>query len=133
MNFGISPRAIITDEQGRILVMQRHPSSDFWPSLWELPGGKMDEGETFDQTLVRETKEEVGYDIEPTNLVGSSEFDLPHVRVVVLVMQAKIIGGEEQLSDEHIALKWVRRDELNGLQMVPPIAEAIKGWLASTP
>ena len=55
--FQVGVKALVRDEQGRILLLReaRHPNS-----YWDLPGGRMDEGEDFMQTLARELDEEIG-------------------------------------------------------------------------
>ena len=60
-----SASAIVTDEQGRILLIKRRDNT-----LWALPGGGHDIGETIADTAVREVKEETGLDVEVTGLVG---------------------------------------------------------------
>ena len=125
-NFGLSPKALVTDVQQRVLVIRRSAKSTHWPGQWDLPGGKMDPGETFDQALVREAKEEAGLDIELTGFVGAAEYELSHIRVVFLVMTARITGGALQLSKEHGEHRWVGVDALRDLDLVEPIATAIQ-------
>ncbi|MFI7001638.1 NUDIX domain-containing protein [Nocardia sp. NPDC050175] len=57
--------ALIVDEDGAILMQRRSDSGN-----WSLPGGTMEIGETLEQCVVRETKEETGLDIEITGLLG---------------------------------------------------------------
>ena len=56
--------ACIRDERGRILLLRR---SD---GLWSVPGGGLEPGERLDQAIVREVREEIGLEIEPTALIG---------------------------------------------------------------
>ena len=60
-----SASAIVTDEQGRILLVKRRDNT-----LWALPGGGHDIGETIEQTAVREVKEETGLDVAVAGLSG---------------------------------------------------------------
>lgn len=60
-----SASAIVTDEHGRILLIKRRDNT-----LWALPGGGHDIGETIADTAVREVKEETGLDVKVTGLVG---------------------------------------------------------------
>ena len=64
-DYGLTIRGIIKNDKGEILVLKRHPKSRADPDTWELPGGKVENGEFFDDALVREIKEE-------TNLDGNS-------------------------------------------------------------
>src|SRR5699024_9331343 len=61
----LSASAIVTDEHGRILLINRRDNT-----LWALPGGGHEIGETIEQTAVREVKEETGLDVEVTGLSG---------------------------------------------------------------
>ena len=110
--FGLSVRAAIRDEQGRCLLLQRSAGSRLYAGQWELPGGKADPGEAFDEALVREVAEETGLTISLERAVGLTEADLPSVRVVTLILEARVTAGEVALSHEHEAFAWVPLDEL---------------------
>lgn len=60
-----SASAIVADDQGRILLVKRRDNT-----LWALPGGGHDIGETIEQTAIREVKEETGLEVAVTGLVG---------------------------------------------------------------
>jgi ADP-ribose pyrophosphatase YjhB (NUDIX family) len=61
-----SVTAVVTDEQGRILMVHKTDND-----LWALPGGGMDLGGSVTDAAVRETKDETGIDVEVTGLVGT--------------------------------------------------------------
>jgi 8-oxo-dGTP diphosphatase len=124
--FGLSVKALISDAEGRCLVIRRVPDSKFWPGQWDLPGGKIDQGETFDQALLREAREETGLKIRLTRFVGASAWELPHVQVVFVVMAAVIDGGTLGMSKEHEEYKWISMTELKSLDLVDPIAEVVR-------
>ena len=56
--YGLTMRGIVKNSNDEILILRRHPKSRTNPHKWELPGGKVDPGEFFDEALVREIKEE---------------------------------------------------------------------------
>jgi len=65
---------------GRLLITQRHPDSH-QGGLWEFPGGKREPGETFEQCLVRELREELGIEVEAGRPLESLTHDYPEKTV----------------------------------------------------
>ena len=61
-DYGLTMRGIIKNSDDEILILKRHPKCRSDPDTWELPGGKVEEGEFFDDALVREIKEETNLD-----------------------------------------------------------------------
>lgn len=104
--FGLAVRALITDKDGKVLILKRSADSKTNPGKWELPGGKVDQGEPFDKALVREVLEETGLTISLGNVIGASQQNLSLVRAVHLIMYAEIVEGELTLSSEHEGYAW---------------------------
>ena len=105
--FGLAVKAVITDEQGRWLLLRRSRLNRSFVGCWEWPGGKVDPGEDFAAAVVRETREEIGLEVEVTGLYGAMQFEMPALHVVLLCMNACITGGAPRLSEEHDAWDWV--------------------------
>jgi 8-oxo-dGTP diphosphatase len=110
--FGLSVKALITDDEGRWLLLRRSMKSRFFRGEWDLPGGKLDPGERFDEAVVREVAEETGLRASVAGAAGVGEFELPAVHVVVLYVRAKASPGQVVLSGEHEAFEWVAPDKL---------------------
>lgn len=111
--------ALIVD--GKLLVAQRNRPPEL-AGLWELPGGKVADGESEVDALARELREELGVDVRVGEKFGAdvvlgAELILRAYRVVQ-------IGGQLHPHD-HRALRWVTRDELVELAWVP----ADTAWL----
>ena len=111
---------------GRVLAARRcYPPET--AGLWELPGGKVDEGETPEEAAVREIAEELGCRVAVTGWLA------PEVRIndalVLRVATAVLVDGEPvPRHGEHDAARWLRRDELAGLGWLPadrPFAESL--------
>ena len=85
---------------------------------WEFPGGKIEEGETPQQALVREFKEELDTDIEVGELLDTVEYDYPEFHLSMYCFLCKVISGDLILK-EHQAAKWLKKEELNSVDWLP--------------
>jgi 8-oxo-dGTP diphosphatase len=125
--FGLAVRAIITDDDGKILILKRSVDSKTNPGKWELPGGKVDQGEPFDQALIREVEEETNLKISLDTVIGASQQNLPLIRAVHIIMSGKIIGGELNLSSEHEGYAWEFFENLKDYELADWLEYFIKG------
>ncbi len=110
--FGLAVRVLLYDDNGKILILKRSTDSKTNPGKWELPGGKVDQGESFDQALIREVFEETGLKIFVEHFVGASEQNLHVIRAIHIIMSGRIMEGELKLSEEHEGYAWVFFEEL---------------------
>jgi mutator protein MutT len=99
---------------GKLLITQRHAKSHLG-GLWEFPGGKRETGETFEQCLVREIREELGVEISVGELFEEVSHDYPEKSVHLKFFVCKILSGEPQPLD-CAAVRWVRKTELAGFE-----------------
>lgn len=95
---------------GKLLITQRHAGAHLG-GLWEFPGGKREPGETFEQCLVRELREELGVDVQVGELLQSVTHSYPEKTVHLRFFLCSLRGGEPQPLD-CAACKWVTKDEL---------------------
>jgi 8-oxo-dGTP diphosphatase len=129
--FKLAVRAVIKDEQGRCLLIRRSNVCKHFVGQWEWPGGKVDEGETFDLAILREVREETGLEITLTGVVGVTEMEVEKVRVAVLCMEAKLTGGTFTLSEEHDMFKWVPIEEMLRLDLTEVLKELAESYIAA--
>ena len=116
--YSLTVKAVICDEQERCLLIRRSANNRNFVGKWEWPGGKVDPGEDFAVATVREAREETGLDIELTGVAGVTQFEMPKAFVVMLCMEACIIGGAMALSDEHDAQQWVPLSNLGEIELI---------------
>ncbi len=115
--FSLSLKAIVLDERSRCLLLRRLGASKNNPGKWEFPGGKMDHGETFDETLKREVREETSLEIRLLRPVDTAMSSLSNCHVVYLFMLAEAEPGEVRLSAEHDRYHWADALELESADL----------------
>ncbi len=121
--------AIIENEKGEIFLCQRGEGRAL-ENKWEFPGGKVEENETHEETIVREIKEELDSIIEPIEYLGKSDYEYKNLEpysdfsITLYGYRCKLIKGSLKLS-EHKASRWLPKDELSTMDL----AEADKFFL----
>jgi len=103
--FKIGSFGIITDEQDRVLLCHRRDHD-----LWNLPGGGVGDGETPDQAVMREIKEEIGLEAKVVRLTGV--YNKPDKNSVVFSFLCEVVGGAMTLTDEADEIKYFSLDDL---------------------
>lgn len=114
--------AIVRDEAGRILLIHKTDNN-----LWALPGGGHEIGESISETVVREVKEETGYDVAVEAITGTytnprhvMAYDDGEVRQQFsIAFRASLIGGEARTSDESSQVEWISPEDLPALDLHP--------------
>ncbi len=120
--------AVSVNEQGDILCALRSPEMSL-PNLWEFPGGKIEEGEKPEQSLIREIQEELDCTVEVYELIEDVVHEYPNVIVNLLTYKTKIVEGTPT-AKEHAELKWVPLQELRSLEWAPADIPTIDKLLA---
>lgn len=87
---------IIADDMGRILLLHRNTTKR---RQWEIPGGKIDEGEEAEQAALREVKEELNVDVEIIDLLGAKEFNEDDFSMHYTWFAAKITNGSPEIME----------------------------------
>jgi 8-oxo-dGTP diphosphatase len=101
--------AVILNDKHKILLVLRRDAR-----IWSLPGGGREAGETFEQTAVREVREETGYDVKLEQLVGEYwRPQYPNGGDRMRVFKARILGGDPSKRDqESLDVRWFPLDKL---------------------
>lgn len=109
---------LVTDDDGRVLITRRRPDQPL-PDQWELPGGKMEPGESPAEALVRELAEEIGVRAEVGPIWDVLHHRYPDYDVLMLVYACRLAAGAEPRCLEVGALAWARPDELDRYDILP--------------
>ena len=108
--------AAIIIENGKVFATQRGYGEV--KDGWEFPGGKIEPGETPEEAIVREIKEELDTEVEVIELLDTVEYDYPNFHLSMGCFICKIKSGDLVLK-EHEAAKWLTKDTLGSLEWLP--------------
>ena len=92
---------------------------------WEFPGGKIEEGETPQQALVREIKEELEATVKVGDLIDTIEYDYPTFHLSMDCFWCEILSGDLVLK-EHENAKWLTKQHLREVEWLPADATLIE-------
>lgn len=114
--------AIVQDDEGRVLMIHKTDND-----RWALPGGGHEPGESIADTVVREVKEETGYDVEVETITGTytnprhvMAYDDGEVRQQFsIAFRGRLIGGEKRTSSESDEVEWVAPEQVSALNLHP--------------
>lgn len=115
--------ALIWNED-RFMVCQR-PEHKARGLLWEFVGGKVEPGETKEEALIRECREELDIEIAPHDVFMQVIHAYSDITIRLTVFNASIASGEPRLL-EHNALKWITVDEIDSIEFCPADEEILK-------
>ena len=118
--------AIIRDGNGRVFATQRGYGD--WKDWWEFPGGKTEPGETPEEALKREIREELSAEIAADKFLCTVDYDYPAFHLTMHCFLCSLLSEAMHLN-EHEAARWLRKEELNSIKWLPAdrqILETIK-------
>ena len=123
--------AVIKDGTGRMLLILR--GHDPGKGLWSIPGGRIDPGETSEEAVVREVREETGLEVACGDLLGSVERpsrdgDVIEIRDYVAV----VLGGQLSAGDDAADARWFTVSQVLALEasgaLTPGLLTALRSW-----
>lgn len=128
--------AIVQDDEGRVLLIHKTDND-----LWALPGGGHEIGESIADTVVREVKEETGYDVEVTGITGTytnpghvMAYEDGEVRQQFsIAFSARILSGEARTSSESKRVEWLAPEETSSLPMHPSMRMRLEHGIEDRP
>ncbi|WP_400198096.1 (deoxy)nucleoside triphosphate pyrophosphohydrolase [Methanobrevibacter smithii] len=114
--------AAIIQKENKILATKRGYGE--FINMWEFPGGKIEPGETKEQALVREIKEELNIEISVDKFAIDIEYQYPNFYLFMSCFMCSIKEGSIELL-EHNDGKWITKEELNTLNWLPADIDAV--------
>lgn len=127
--------AVIADEQGRLLLILR--GHEPGKGLWSVPGGRIEAGETDDQAVIREVREETGLEVTCGRLLGSAE--LPGLAGAIIEVRdylASVAPGPADrvpaAGDDAAGLRWVTAAQAHAMdargELTSGLLTALESW-----
>ena len=101
--------AALIRREGKVFATQRGYGN--YKDWWEFPGGKIEAGETPEQALIREIREELAADISVERYLTTVEYDYPEFHLSMDCFWCSIVKGDLVLK-EHEAARWLTKDSL---------------------
>ena len=120
--------AAVIRRDGRIFATQRGYGP--WKDWWEFPGGKLEAGETAQEALVRELREELDIFVAVEEKITDIEYDYPDFHLSMACFFCSILSGEPVLR-EHESARWILPDEISSLQWLPADQSILKLLISS--
>lgn len=114
-----------SNQEGNTMIFATQRGNGEFKGGWEFPGGKIEEGETREEALVREVKEELETEVAVEGLIDTIEYDYPTFHLSMDCFWCKIIEGKLILK-EHADAKWLTKEELNSVEWLPADIELIE-------
>ncbi len=119
---------VIYNKQNQILIARRSKFNKHQAGLWEFPGGKCELGESIEQTLKRELKEEVGIDVQKARPLIRIHHNYPNIKVILDVWQIETWQGSAY-GCENQQIRWCTIEQFKNYQFLAanmPIITAIQ-------
>jgi 8-oxo-dGTP diphosphatase len=123
----IEVAAAVLIQNGKVLIARRRPGVS-QGGLWEFPGGKIKAGETPEQCLTREIREELGLAVAVADFLGESVYTYPRETIRLLAYRVRATGGSPAARD-HAEIAWVGIDALDRYLFSPadlPFVDLLK-------
>ncbi len=115
--------AAVILQDGKLFATQRGYGE--WKDWWEFPGGKIESGETPEEALKREIREELATEIEVKELLTTIDYDYPKFHLTMHCYLCTILNGQPSLL-EHEDARWLEMNEVNSVRWLPADKDVIE-------
>jgi 8-oxo-dGTP diphosphatase len=120
--------AAVIIENDRLFLARRGPDGSL-PGYWELPGGKLEDGETIQECLERELDEELGMVALAGGVIATTTYHYDHGSFEMFAVEATRCS--DFMLRVHDAVAWTTRDEIHELLLAPADVQLIAGIVAT--
>ncbi|MGE5298105.1 MAG: NUDIX domain-containing protein [Acidobacteriaceae bacterium] len=123
----VSTGALIVNEENKFLILKRADKEDFLPGYWEIPGGGSDYGETPEEAIKREVKEECDLNVKAQMPLFIGNYMLGEKQRIEINFLCRLIDQNSQpkMSEEHQDFAWVSFEEIGNYKMSDYMKEVI--------
>ncbi|MFH1054349.1 MAG: NUDIX domain-containing protein [Candidatus Woesearchaeota archaeon] len=128
VNASLAVKSFILNDKDEILLIKRASDDSHAPSVWEIPGGRLDPGENPFEGLKRETMEEAGLEIGIKHPIHVDHFTRDDGQIITMVIfLCKPLTNSIRLSKEHTEFEWTSLDSAK-LKVHPAFKEVIQNF-----
>jgi 8-oxo-dGTP diphosphatase len=111
--------------RGKLLILKRRDDDDTYPGIWDCVGGHFEPGESAEQCMLREAREESGQNMTIVKVGPLMEYLDAYGRAVAVPFMLKPEPKKVVVPVEHSEFRWVGLDELDRYEIVPDLAQAL--------
>jgi len=111
--------------RGNLLILKRKDDDDAYPGIWDCVGGHFEKGESAEQCMLREAREEAGQAMKIVRLGPLIEFIDEYGRAVAVPFILRPEDRSKVVLSEHSEFKWIKLNEVEDYEIVPDLAKAL--------
>lgn len=114
----VSGAIILREQNGKKEIFATQRGYGDYKDGWEIPGGKIEAGESPQECIVREIREELAAEVKAVRQVGVVDYDYPNFHLTMHCILCSLVSGELTLL-EHEAAKWLNKETLMSVDWLP--------------
>lgn len=111
----------VIQKNGKYLLLKRASHSKSFPGMWDFPGGKHNPGETPFESVIRETKEETSFDIQPGEEIKTMSYKDDKYDLLFHYFIPKSISEDFKLSPDHSDFMWITKEDMKNFKLHPSV------------
>jgi 8-oxo-dGTP diphosphatase len=130
---GVSQKAIVINGEGKLLAIRRSKTAPSRPLTWDFPGGDVDFGENLEASIIREIKEETGFEADKLELLDVHSYINPDGYFWITIAYKTEVGNNDvSLSYEHDKFQWVAPEEFLRLKSADKLQGFVKKMITKS-